>query len=260
MSHAWWYLARSAGIVAWAMLTASVLWGIVLATDLFPESRRPAWLLDLHRWLGGLTVAFMAIHLVALVGDSYTHFGVKEILVPFTSSWRPLAVALGVLAMWSLVAVEATSLAMKRLPRKVWKYVHMASYATFVMVAFHGALAGTDATQPMYVWSSVAAIALVMMATLYRVLRRGAPKRRKSSSASRSQPAPAGRQRVIRQPAPTTQASPFAGPPAGPSAGQVPPSAHPAPPPWPPAGQPAGPPAGGKYHVPAPGAPTSGPQ
>ena len=32
----WWYLSRSAGIVAWVMLTGSVLWGIVLASDLFP--------------------------------------------------------------------------------------------------------------------------------------------------------------------------------------------------------------------------------
>ena len=49
----WWYLTRASGIVAWLMLTASVIWGIVLATKAFPEHRRPAWLLDLHRWLGG---------------------------------------------------------------------------------------------------------------------------------------------------------------------------------------------------------------
>ena len=50
----WWYLTRASGIVAWLMLTASVIWGIVLSTKAFPEHRRPAWLLDLHRWLGGL--------------------------------------------------------------------------------------------------------------------------------------------------------------------------------------------------------------
>ena len=49
----WWYLTRASGIVAWLMLTASVIWGIVLSTKAFPEQRRPAWLLDLHRWLGG---------------------------------------------------------------------------------------------------------------------------------------------------------------------------------------------------------------
>ena len=66
----WWFLARSSGIVAWALLTASVLWGIVLSTDLFPRNRRPAWLLDLHRWLGGLTCGFLGLHLVTLWADT----------------------------------------------------------------------------------------------------------------------------------------------------------------------------------------------
>ena len=114
----WWYLTRASGIVAWLMLTASVIWGIVLSTKAFPEHRRPAWLLDLHRWLGGLAVSFTAIHLGALVADSYVHFGLADLTVPFSSQWKPGAVALGVVAMWLLVAVEATSLAMKRLPRR----------------------------------------------------------------------------------------------------------------------------------------------
>ncbi len=66
----WWYIARASGIVAWLFLTASVLWGIVLSTDLFRASRRPKWLLDLHRALGGLTVGFVAIHVGALIADT----------------------------------------------------------------------------------------------------------------------------------------------------------------------------------------------
>ena len=128
----WWYLTRAAGIVAWLMLTASVIWGIVLSTKAFPEHRRPAWLLDLHRWLGGLAVAFTAIHLGALVADSYVHFGLADVTVPFASQWKPGAVALGIAAMWLLVAVEATSLAMKRLPRRTWRLIHLSSYAVFL--------------------------------------------------------------------------------------------------------------------------------
>ncbi len=86
----WWFLTRASGIVAWLMLTASVIWGIVLSTKAFPEQRRPAWLLDLHRWLGGLTVSFVAIHLAALVADSYVSFGLVDLLVPFASAWKPL--------------------------------------------------------------------------------------------------------------------------------------------------------------------------
>ena len=117
----WWYVARASGIIAWLLLTASVIWGVLLSTDAFPTRRRPAWLLDLHRWLGGLTVAFVAAHLAALVADSYTHFDLADLAIPYASQWRPGAVALGVVATWCLVAVELTSLAMRRLPRKLWR-------------------------------------------------------------------------------------------------------------------------------------------
>ena len=60
--HIWWYLSRAAGIVAWLMLTASVLWGIVLATDLFPKWRHVPTLLAMHRWLAGLTFFFIELY------------------------------------------------------------------------------------------------------------------------------------------------------------------------------------------------------
>jgi DMSO/TMAO reductase YedYZ heme-binding membrane subunit len=170
----WWYLTRSSGIVAWLMLTASVIWGVVLATKAFPEQRRPAWLLDLHRWLGGLAVSFTMIHVGALVADSYVHFGFADVTVPFASQWRPGAIALGVAAMWLLVAVEATSLAMKRLPRKVWRWVHLSSYAVFLLVSFHAALAGTDRTHVLYQGTAVASIVAVVWATVYRLTHRRA--------------------------------------------------------------------------------------
>ena len=92
----WWFLIRASGIVAWLMLTASVLWGVVLSTKAFPDRRRPAWLLDLHRWLGGLTLVFIGIHLGTLLLDEYTSFGIVDLVVPYASDWKPGAVALGV--------------------------------------------------------------------------------------------------------------------------------------------------------------------
>jgi DMSO/TMAO reductase YedYZ heme-binding membrane subunit len=182
--HVWWYLTRASGIVAWLMLTASVIWGVVLATKAFPEHRRPAWLLDLHRWLGGLAVAFTAVHLGALVADSYVHFGLADLTIPFASQWRPGAVALGVGAMWLLLAVELTSLAMKRLPRTVWRWIHLSSYAVFVLVSFHAALAGSDRSQWLYQVTAASSIVAVVWATVYRLThRRPARQPRESSSA-----------------------------------------------------------------------------
>ncbi len=173
-----WHLTRASGIVAWLLLTASVLWGIFLATDAFPAHRRPAWLLDLHRWLGGLAVGFVATHLGALVADSYVDFGLLDLIVPFASDWKPLPVALGVVALWGLVAVEVTSLARKRLSKRTWRAVHLSSYATFWLTSLHATFAGTDASSPLYVATSVTTLLAVVVAVTYRILRgRGAPRR-----------------------------------------------------------------------------------
>lgn len=166
----WWFLARGSGVVAWLFLTASVLSGIFLSTDLFPKHRRPAWLLDLHRWLGGLTVAFMVVHVASLIADSYVQFNLVDVLVPFASEWRPVPVALGVLGMWGLVAVEATSLAMKRLPKRTWRAIHLTSYATFWLSGLHGAFAGTDALQPLFAISLAVSVVAVVFTVTYRML------------------------------------------------------------------------------------------
>ena len=179
----WWFLARGSGVVAWLFLTASVLWGIFLSTDLFPKYRRPAWLLDLHRWLGGLTVAFVVVHVGSLIADSYVQFDLVDIFVPFASEWKPGPVALGVLGMWGLVAVEATSLAMKRLPKRIWRGIHLTSYVTFWLSGLHGVFAGTDALEPLFVITLMVSVVGVVFAVTYRML--NGRKRRRSTSPPR---------------------------------------------------------------------------
>ena len=139
-----WYIARAAGLVSWALLAAATLWGLALSTRALGGRPRPNWLLDLHRWLGGTALAFTGVHVVALLADQYVHFGITEILVPFTSSWHPVAVAWGVVAAYLLLAVELTSLARTRLSKRAWRRVHTASFVLFVVATIHGLTAGTD--------------------------------------------------------------------------------------------------------------------
>lgn len=171
-SHFWWYVARSSGIVAWLMLTASVLWGVMLSTKAFAGWRRPAWLLDLHRWLGGLTVAFVLLHMGALIADNYVHFDLVTVMVPFTSGWRRVPVALGVLAAWMVFAVQVTSLAVVRLSKRTWRIIHMSGYLAFLLTSIHAAAAGTDTGSALYKVTAAASIVMVAWATMYRIANR----------------------------------------------------------------------------------------
>lgn len=168
----WWYIARASGIIAWLFITASVLWGILLSTKLFPAHRRPAWLLDFHRGLGALSVLFLLTHVGALIADNYVHFDIVDIVVPFASEWKTWQVALGVFAFWGVVLVEFSSLAMKHLPKKLWRGIHFTSYLTFLLTSFHGTFAGTDATNKMYVATTIVTTVALVVAVSYRIATR----------------------------------------------------------------------------------------
>lgn len=140
-----WYVARASGIVAWALILLTIVWGLLLATKVLGRKPGPAWLLSLHRYLGALAVAFVGVHVGAILLDSYTNFGVTDVLVPFTGSWHPLAVAWGIVGMYLLAAIEITSLLRHKLSNRAWHAVHLLSYFLFATTTVHMLTAGTDA-------------------------------------------------------------------------------------------------------------------
>ncbi len=171
----WWYIARSGGIVALALSGLSVIWGLLVGTKLLQGRPGPRWLLDLHKWLGGSAVVFTIIHVGALMLDPFVSFGLFDVLIPGASSWNPAAVAWGVVSGWLLIAVQVTSLLMKRIPKRLWKLVHMTSYGMLWTGVLHGARAGTDSGDPLYVVGVALMVLTVVFLTAYRILtaRRG---------------------------------------------------------------------------------------
>jgi predicted ferric reductase len=165
----WWYTARAGGIVAWALLGLSVLWGLALSTKAMGKRARPNWLLDLHRFLGGLALIFTGVHVVAIMADSYVHFGLTEVLVPFTGSWHPAAVAWGIIGAYFLVAVEITSLLRRRLSRRVWRATHFLSFPLFALTTVHALSAGTDRATFALRWGIIATAVAVTVLTFIRV-------------------------------------------------------------------------------------------
>ncbi len=140
----WWYVTRASGFVAWVLLAVAVLWGLFLTNKTLQKSTAPAWVLDLHRHLGGLAVVFVAVHVGALPLDGYTHWGWSDLFVPMSTRWHPLAVAWGIVGLYLLVAIEVTSLLGRRFPKKWWRRVHMLSFPLYVLASIHLFAAGTD--------------------------------------------------------------------------------------------------------------------
>lgn len=166
MSNIAWYVARSSGIVAWALVLATIVWGLLLATKVLGRRPTPAWLLSLHRYLGALTVAFVGVHVGAILLDTYTNFGITDVIVPFAGSWHPVAVAWGIVGMYLLAAIEITSLVRNRLSKRTWHAVHLLSYFLFATTTIHMLTAGTDVKA---VITSSAAVLLAIAMTFASV-------------------------------------------------------------------------------------------
>jgi len=174
----WWYAARSGGILAWLLLAASVLWGLTLTTRVAGRITRPAWLLDLHRFLAAAALVFTGIHVLGILLDTYVHFGLAEVLVPLTGTWHPVAVAWGIVGFYVLAAIEVTSLVRSRLPQRVWRSVHFASFPLFIVTTIHGLSAGTDRHSPLMVWGTVAICIIIGALTALRVASATSPRPR----------------------------------------------------------------------------------
>ena len=168
----WWYVARSSGLVAWVLLTASTSVGLAQSSRFLRGFARAPWIIDLHRHLATLTVVFTAVHLGGLWADSFVTFGPLELFVPLASGWKPGAVAWGIVAVYLLVAIQVTSLLMARMPRRVWHAVHVSSLALFAAATIHGLRAGTDLSNTVVMWVGVSAGAVLTFAIIYRLLSR----------------------------------------------------------------------------------------
>ena len=129
-STAVWYAARAGGVIAYLLVSASVLAGITLAG----KRRAPGFprfaVEDVHRFLGLLAGLFMAIHVGSIALDTVVPFSLAQLVVPFTAAYRPLATGLGVVAVELLVAVGITNRFRSRLPYRVWRRVHYTTFAS----------------------------------------------------------------------------------------------------------------------------------
>jgi predicted ferric reductase len=169
-----WFATRSAGILCWFAATTSVVVGLLMTTRAL--GRRPTlpWLLDLHRFLSWMALAFLGVHLVTLWLDPFVKFGFSDLVMPFAarvpglSSW---SLFLGVLAAWLLTAIQLSSLVRNYLQPRTWHTIHLTSYGVMLAGAIHGVEAGSDTDNPYLLAAAISVLAATLMLTVTRLSR-----------------------------------------------------------------------------------------
>jgi hypothetical protein len=144
-----WFTARGAGLSALVLLTISTCLGALVTRRFAPGARYVVQYL--HRACAGLGLAVLVLHIGTILADSYAHVGWRGALFPFTSGYRPTAVALGSLAAYTFVAVGVLGLARGRmatspLGARVWRWLHGLAYVGWGAAMLHGFTAGSDSS------------------------------------------------------------------------------------------------------------------
>lgn len=168
-----WILGRASGIAAYLLLVAVVLLGLVLAHPgrAALGGSGPARI-RIHLALALFALCFTVLHVVVLATDRYAGVGWAGAALPFGAAYRPAAVTLGVVGLWTGVLAGATAALAGHLPRRWWWPVHKAAASALVLVWAHGVLAGSDS--PALLWLYVGSGSLVLGAAVWRYLGRRA--------------------------------------------------------------------------------------
>jgi DMSO/TMAO reductase YedYZ heme-binding membrane subunit len=164
-----WFIARASGLTAYALLTCSVVMGLVVKSRPFRRLRQ-ATVTDLHRFLALLGLGMVALHGVALLLDSTVKIPLLGLAVPGLIGYRTVATGIGVVSAELMLLVYVSFALRKRIGPKNWRRLHWATYAVFAGATIHGLAAGTDSSRPWAVALYLAAMGLVAAATAWRAL------------------------------------------------------------------------------------------
>jgi predicted ferric reductase len=170
---AFWYLSRASAFVAFGLVWASMVFGLLMtsrAAKVWPGG--PA-AFDLHQFTSLLGLSVALFHVLVLLGDRYTAYTLAQLLLPFNStSYKPLWVGIGQVAFYVALLVSFTFYIRKQITQRGWRLIHFASFAAFVAVLAHGVLSGTDTGTA---WAGAVywvAGGSVLFLSLFRVLAR----------------------------------------------------------------------------------------
>jgi methionine sulfoxide reductase heme-binding subunit len=166
-----WYTARAAGVVAYVLISFAVVLGTTMAGKKTLKRWPKFALEDVHRFTGLLVGAFVTIHVATIAVDSWLPFSVASIAIPLLSRYRPIWVALGIVAAELLVALAVSNHYRRRLPYRTWRRLHYLNLAVWVAATLHGIGSGTDRSSPWLLVIYAVAVASVTTAVTVRLLR-----------------------------------------------------------------------------------------
>ncbi len=181
----YWYLARSTGLIAYALLGVSVALGLSITNRLARLWPGGPAAVDVHQFTALLALAFALFHVLILLGDKYMDYKPVQLFVPFAAHpYRPFWVGLGQLGFYLALPVTFSFYMRKWIGYRSWRFIHYGSFLVYFLITLHALVAGTDTTTrlglALYIMSGLSIYFLLVYRLLisvrgHRVARRSSP-------------------------------------------------------------------------------------
>lgn len=183
-----WYIIRGAGFVAAGLIVLLVLSGIGQVTGIAYKYIEPVKMWAIHKALALALCASIALHVGFLLIDNYVRFSAGQILIPFASTYNngtkllslplgTLAVGLGVLSMYGVAIIVASSLGWIDSKKSAWRTLHYLSYIVAIFIFLHALYVGSDLKYGTFRMLWILLGAIVSLGLIARLWRAGTTKR-----------------------------------------------------------------------------------
>jgi|SRR5581483_2927127 predicted ferric reductase len=179
-----WYIVRGAGFVAAGLIVLLMLSGIMQVTGLIYRFIEPITAWAIHKALAIALCVSIATHIGFLLIDHYVRFSLVQVLVPLESRYSngtsflgvalgSLAVSMGILAMYGVAIIVASSLGWIDTKKRTWKSLHYLSYVVAVLIFLHALYTGSDLKYGLFRLAWIGIGGVVITGILSRLWRAG---------------------------------------------------------------------------------------
>jgi hypothetical protein len=162
----YWYVVRGSGFVVFILLTTGVVLGLLMSlrwrTDAWPRIITE----ELHRYIMLVAGTFLVLHIGSTLLDSYVHFQLYQVFVPFTSGYRVIWMSAGIVSMYFALALFVSIYVRRFIGYRVWRTMHYGGFVAWLLALVHGIATGTDtkAHWTLAIYGGTALIVAVLLA------------------------------------------------------------------------------------------------
>lgn len=187
-THGWWIVSRSSGIVAFVLVTISVLLGLTMAGKPVRDPQFTKNLRAVHEQTALAGLVAIAVHGFAILADPWLKPGITGIAIPFTLSVHTFWTGLGVVAGYLAMLLGLSFYLRRQIGARLWRQAHRATIVVYVLGLFHALGAGSDTGSPLFLLWTVGTAVPIAVLFVYRLGAARRAERRRLRTRRRREP------------------------------------------------------------------------